>query len=124
MNYFQAIRILQPAAAFQMKDPTDYKTILWDEMSNREYDEQGKPIPGTELAIPSKEDCEAISTQVAAEILAEDKDITAKKLIDRKLRRAVVDLVMFAGGMPSAPQRLKDLREELLPIINDIKGED
>lgn len=124
MNYFQAIRVLRPAAAFQMKDKTDYSTVVWDEPSNREYDAEGKPITGTEIRIPSEAECLAIETQVNEAVAAEEKDIVARTELERRYRKATRLLVKFAASLPSAPPALKAIASEIAQFEADLRGDD
>lgn len=124
MNYFHAIRILKPDAAFQMKDQRDYSTLVWDEASNREYDANGKPIPGTEIPIPTEAECQAIAAQADAAAQAETNDRIARTELERMYRKATRMLVKFAGSLPSAPQALKDLAAAVAALEANIQGDD
>ena len=122
MNYMRAIQKICPSASFSMKDVADYSTIEWDEVSNREYDSEGKPVPGSEIVIPAKSECEAIESEVTNEIEDERKDLVARLQVSEKMVEAVALLVVYAGSKEDAPQRLKNMREKLITLVADIKG--
>lgn len=121
MNYMRAIQKLRPNASFSMKNVEDFSTVLWDHPANLEYDPDGKPIPGTEITIPTKDECDAIESEITSEIEADEKDLIARLSVEKKLVEAVALLVVYAGSKADAPQRLKDLRSQVLSIVNDIR---